>query len=160
MKLLKRSQRQTPSLEPVFRNDLFDQFHSFFDDWFQDRWVPSTALLHDIERSSFSPALDVSETDTHLYVRADIPGMNSDDLNVEVSDDTVILSGTISQVTEDKKEHYYRCERQSGSFTRELPLPHPIESDSAAATVKDGVLTISMKKQHVRHRKSIPITKG
>ena len=160
MKLIKRSSN-SPSLEPSSHADIFNQWSSIFDNWFNDRWFPSTDLLSENRHSlsHFNPAIDVSETDTHINVRANIPGIDADDITIEVSDDTLSLSGEMNHSDEEKGENYYRMERRMGSFSREMRLPHTIDPDSVEAKAKDGVLRISMKKQEDTNKKKISIKK-
>jgi HSP20 family protein len=93
-------------------------------------------------------SMDVSETDNSLEVRVDLPGFNPDDVNIQLSEGTLTISGERKEEEreEDKERNYFRMERRQGSFARTLPLPCRVKEDEAAADYKDGVLTITLPK--------------
>lgn len=105
------------------------------------------------------PEVDVSETDDEVIVRANVPGMDPKDVNVEVTDNTLSLSGTIAKEDEEKDENYHRVERVHGSFSRQLRLPE-IDPESVTAKSKDGLLTITLKKSDAQKRRKIEIENG
>src|SRR6187455_959502 len=69
------------------------------------------------------PAMDLLETADHFVLRADLPGLTQDDVNIELEDSTLTVSGERKSEHEDKQEGYYRVERAFGSFSRSLTLP-------------------------------------
>jgi len=69
------------------------------------------------------PAMDLVETDEHLVLRADLPGLTKDDVNIDIKDGVLTVSGERKSEREDKGEGYYRVERAFGSFSRSLSLP-------------------------------------
>ncbi|HEX2271022.1 MAG TPA: Hsp20/alpha crystallin family protein [Pyrinomonadaceae bacterium] len=99
----------------------------------------------DVNRSVWSPQVEIFEREGQLVVRADLPGMTKDDVNVEVTDDAIAISGERKSEHEEKGEGFYRSERSYGSFYRSIPLPEGINADDANATFKDGVLEITMQ---------------
>jgi HSP20 family protein len=90
------------------------------------------------------PAVDVFEKDGSIHVRAEVPGIDQKDINVEVSDDGLVISGEKKEEKEVKEEHYYRSERSYGKFTRRVPLPRTADTKNATAKFKDGILEIDM----------------
>jgi HSP20 family protein len=88
------------------------------------------------------PKIDVVQADNELVVRADLPGVNIDDVMVDVSDDAITISGTRRQEHTEEHDSVYRIERTSGSFLRVIPLPEGAIVDRATATFKEGVLEI------------------
>lgn len=104
--------------------------------------------------ADWSPQVEVFERDGQLVVRAALPGLTKDDVQVELRDDAVILRGERRQEHEEQREGYYRCEVSHGSFYREIPLPEGTKTDDAKATFRDGVLEITMQapKQETRGR--------
>jgi HSP20 family protein len=90
------------------------------------------------------PAIDVFEKDGGLHVRAEVPGMTDKDLDIEVTEDSLTISGEKKEEKEVKEENYYRSERSYGKFTRRIPLPRTADSEKATAKFKDGVLEIDM----------------
>ncbi len=150
------SQTSLVEYEP-FRGmlSLRDAMDRLFDESF---WAPfgvAEKSLREMER--FMPKVDISETDTEVKVRADIPGIDPQDLNIEVTEDTLTLSGKSERTEEEKKENYYRLERQSGEFFRELMLPCKIDTDKVDASAKNGVVTITLQKQPSEQKKKVKV---
>ena len=90
------------------------------------------------------PAVDVFEKEGQLHVRAELPGLTEKDINIEIVDDGLVISGEKKEEKEVKEENYYRSERSYGKFTRRIALPRTADSGKAAAQFKDGVLQIDM----------------
>ena len=80
-----------------------------------------------------------------IVVRIDLPGLKPEDVNVEVTDDSVIVSGERQQAQDDEGEGWYRSERSYGRFYREIPLPEGAQPDTTRANFRDGVLEMSVK---------------
>ena len=113
-----------------------------------------------LERSFFEPAETVWTPDVEMFrhdnaivVRADVPGMTRNDLTIEVTDGQLVLRGERKQEKEEKKEGYYRAERTYGAFYRTLPLPEGVKVDEAKATIKDGVLEVTIPAPKVEETK-------
>lgn len=92
------------------------------------------------------PRVDVYQTETDVIVKAEIPGVAKEDLNVYIDEDTVRLSGQTKRETEFKDENVYRTERYYGNFSRTIPLPVEVKADKARAEYKDGILSITVPK--------------
>jgi HSP20 family protein len=90
------------------------------------------------------PALDVFEKDGKLQINAELPGMQEKDIEIEVTDDTLTISGEKRDEREVKEDNYYRSERSYGSFRRQVGLPAGADTDKVDATFKDGVLKIAI----------------
>ncbi|MDH3348965.1 MAG: Hsp20/alpha crystallin family protein [Desulfobulbaceae bacterium] len=103
-----------------------------------------------------SCSTDIYEDGDDLVVKAEIPGMTKDDIQVKVSGDTVTIAGEKKQEEKVEKQHYHRVERSFGSFRRSFTLPDYVESDKAEATFKKGVLEIRIPKS--ADRKVLKIT--
>ncbi|NSW92295.1 MAG: Hsp20/alpha crystallin family protein [Firmicutes bacterium] len=93
-----------------------------------------------------APKVDVYQTDTEVIMKAEIPGINKEDLNVFVDENSIRLSGQIKRANDFKDENIYRSERYYGNFSRTIPLPVEIKSDQTTAEYKDGILTITAPK--------------
>jgi len=93
-----------------------------------------------------SPSVDLSETDDALQLRMDVPGLKANEINIEVSGNTIRISGEHKEEKEEKGKTFHRIERRSGSFTRALTLPAPVKEDKVTAETSDGVLTITLPK--------------
>lgn len=116
------------------------------DDWLEEDSVPGQL------------AVDVYETNEDLLVQAPIAGINKDDLDVSISDNTLSIQGTRSSGSQVEKENYYLQECFWGEFSRSLTLPVPVKEDEVDAVLKDGVLTIKFKKLKQNTVKKISIT--
>jgi HSP20 family protein len=97
-------------------------------------------------RNLWAPQVEVFERGHNIVVRAELPGLNKDDVDVEVDDDALIIRGERHNDVEDEHEGYYRSERSYGSFYRAIPLPDGIDPNSCDATFKDGVLEVTLEK--------------
>lgn len=91
-------------------------------------------------------AVDVYETKERLVVKARTAGVNKNDLDVSISDNTLTIRGTLSAGTEDNVENYFLQECYWGEFSRSIALPVPVKEEDIEAMLKDGVLTISFGK--------------
>ena len=100
--------------------------------------------LADLERSMWLPQVEAFEREGKLIVRADLPGLTKDDINVDITDDAIKISGERRQEKEENEEGYYRSERSYGSFYREIPLPSGANREEANATFRNGMLEITM----------------
>jgi HSP20 family protein len=114
-----------------------------FDDWPSPGFA-SMRPLATSEIAAWSPKIDVLERDGRLVTRVDLPGVKKDDVSVEVTDGYLALSGERKRETEDTKDNLYRCERESGSFYRAVPLPKGVSIEDVTATFADGVLEVSV----------------
>ncbi len=91
-------------------------------------------------------AVDVYETKEKLVVKGRVAGVNKNDLDVSISDNTLTVRGTLSSGVEDDVENYFLQECYWGEFSRSIVLPVPVKEDEIEAVLKDGVLTISFAK--------------
>ena len=91
-------------------------------------------------------AVDVYETKERLVVKARTAGVNKNDLDVSISDNTLTIRGTLSAGNEDNVENYFLQECYWGEFSRSIALPVPVKEEEIEAMLKDGVLTISFGK--------------
>lgn len=103
-------------------------------------------------------AVDVYETRERLYVKARTAGVNKDDLDVSISDNTLTIKGTLSSGEEADTENYHIQECYWGEFSRTLALPVPVKEDEVEAVLKDGVLTIGFTKVKQETVKKITIS--
>ncbi|HWC85921.1 MAG TPA: Hsp20/alpha crystallin family protein, partial [Solirubrobacteraceae bacterium] len=108
------------------------------------------------------PAMDLVETDSDFVLRADLPGVNESDVNIELEDRVLTISGERKAEHEERKEGYYRVERSSGSFTRTLTLPEGVDPGAIKASFEKGVLEVRIPKPEEKkpHRVSISVDGG
>jgi len=94
--------------------------------------------------AGWSPQIEVFERGDRMVVRADLPGLTKDDVQVEITNEAVTIRGERRQEHEEHREGYYHTERSYGSFFRTIPLPEGVEVDQADASFRDGVLQITV----------------
>jgi HSP20 family protein len=92
------------------------------------------------------PAMDLLETGEHFVLRADLPGLSEDDVNIELEDNTLTVSGERKAEHTERQEGFYRVERAFGAFSRSLTLPRGVNSDEISAQFANGVLEIRIPK--------------
>ena len=106
------------------------------------------------------PAMDLVETDDHFVLRADLPGLSESDVNIEVEDRVLTVSGERKSEHETTKEGYHRVERAFGAFSRSLTLPEGVEADAVQATFDRGVLEVRIPKPEESKPRRISIGIG
>lgn len=106
----------------------------------------------------FAPVVDVYETDQELVVKAELPGVKKENVEVSIRDNALHIRGEKKEEKEEKTETYHRVERVYGRFERVIPLPTDVKVESAKAEFKDGVLEIRIPKAEGAKEKKIEIT--
>lgn len=110
------------------------------------------------EARRWNLALDVIERDDKYVLRANIPGIKPDEVNIEVEDDVLTVSGEHEEGEEERKGNYVRRERRYGSFSRSVTLPKGVTADEVEARIQDGVVEVSIPKPQKEERKAVTIT--
>jgi HSP20 family protein len=129
--------------------DLLRQMTTDFDRMFDEagwpsfRW-PALQSQRLTETAAWNPQIDVFEKDNRLVTKVDLPGLKKEDVKVEVIDGRLAISGERKTESEEKKNDFYRCEREYGSFYRAVPLPEGVKLDDVKASFADGVLEVSV----------------
>lgn len=103
------------------------------------------------------PKVDVVERDAEVVIRAELPGVNKDDIDVSMTDNTVTIKGSTSHEEKEEKGEYYRCEISRGSFSRTLALPAEVDGAKAKASFKDGILELVAPKIEKAKRHSVKV---
>jgi HSP20 family protein len=103
------------------------------------------------------PAVDVIDRPDHILVRAEVPGVKKEDLDVSVSDNLVTIRATTKYEEEKEQGEYYRCEMSHGEFTRSVSLPAAVDSAEARASFKDGILELTLPKTAPSKRRAIKV---
>jgi HSP20 family protein len=115
---------------------------SLFDDFDNLSRLPATRQAATL----WSPPIEVFERGNDLVVRADLPGLSNDDVNVDIENGTLTISGERRSEYEEADQGYFRSERSYGSFSRSISLPEGVNEDQVNASFKDGVLEVTMPK--------------
>jgi HSP20 family protein len=105
----------------------------------------------------WTPAMDLVETDDHFVLRADLPGLTESDVNIELEDNVLTVSGERKAEHEAKGEGFYRVERAFGAFSRSLTLPKGIDPEAVTAGFENGVLEVRVPKPEQRKPRKITI---
>jgi HSP20 family protein len=110
----------------------------------------------EVGNGDWVPAMDVSEREGEVVVKAEIPGMKKEDVKVSVKDDVLTISGEKKQEEHEEGENWHRVERTYGCFKRVLSLPS-VDNSKVEATYRDGILEIRLPKKESAKPKEIPI---
>jgi len=105
----------------------------------------------------WAPAIDVYDSKDNILVKAELPGLTKDEIEVSVHDNNLIIKGEKKKDTEVKEEDYYKTERFYGSFYRTVLLPTAVEADKVVAKYEDGVLSLILPKKEEAKPKQITI---
>jgi HSP20 family protein len=108
----------------------------------------------------WAPAMDLSETEDALVLRADLPGLDRDDVSFEIKDNVLTVSGERRAEHEDKREGYHRIERSHGAFSRSVTLPRGIDPAAVSAGFEKGVLEVRIPKPEERKPHRVEIGEG
>jgi HSP20 family protein len=103
------------------------------------------------------PAVEVSDTPDTVMVKAQVPGMNKDQIQLQITDDMLTIKGEVREEEKKEEKNYYRQEFRYGAFSRTIPLPAAVQAEKAEAQLKDGVLQITIPKSEQTKAKAIPI---
>ncbi len=136
--------REVDSLQSEV-NRVFDAFFGNGSGARTRRWVPS---------------MDLIETGEHLILKADLPGLSREDVEIEIKDGMLTVSGERQADSEENTEGYYRVERSFGRFSRSLTLPDGIDAEGVAAGFDNGVLEIRIPKPEQRKPHRVEIGGG
>jgi HSP20 family protein len=105
----------------------------------------------------WTPTVDLFEKEGNYYLKAEIPGLEKDDISVTLSDGVITLTGKKESSHEEKTDAYHVKEMKSGTFTRCFRLPEEIDEEKIEATYKDGVLSVTMPKKEGSKPKKIEV---
>lgn len=131
---------------------LQDEMNRLFD-FSLSRWPERTGFF----RRTWRPAVDIKEEDDRIEVKADLPGVKKDEVDVSIEDDTLIIKGEKKEESEEEKKGFRRKERFYGSFHREIDLPSTVDKDKVKASYKDGVLELTLPKKEEAKKKQIKV---
>jgi HSP20 family protein len=138
-----------------WERDMERMMDDFFDrrmrPWWPERWLRTEGFSTNV------PALDVFEEKDELVVKAELPGIEKDNVEVNLTDHTLTIKGEKKKEEEVKEEKYYRSERSYGSFVRTLQLPADVQSDKVKASFKNGVLEVRLPKTEEAKGKEIKV---
>lgn len=108
---------------------------------------------------TWTPSVDIYETENELVLTAEVPGINEKDIEIKIEDNTLTLQGERKFEKETKEENYHRVERSYGSFYRSFTLPNYIDQDKIQAEHENGILKITMPKRAELKPKKVKVLK-
>ena len=131
---------------------LRDEMNRLFDNFWHGESLP--------EKFGFAqgfPSVDVTETDTEVVVKAEVPGLEARDLDITVVGDVLTIKGEKKEETEEKKKEYHHKEVRYGAFSRSIQLPAGVDLDKVKAECKKGVCAVTLAKIEPEEVKKISI---
>ncbi|MGQ9570845.1 MAG: Hsp20/alpha crystallin family protein [Thermodesulfovibrionales bacterium] len=155
--MVKKKSKELVKVEPTKAVTPFEEMERWFDEFFRrpfsllrPSWFPRIGFP---EIEEVTPTVDVFEEGDDVVVKAELPGMGKEDIDVKVTDDLITISGEKKKEEKVEKKNYYRMERSYGSFTRTLRLPTEVQTEKATAKFKDGVLEVRIPKTEEAKKK-------
>lgn len=142
------------------------EFDNWLDTVFEERMMRPLEWFNDIQKSikrtanQWLPKVDIAETKKDYRIAVDVPNVKPEDVNVEITDHTLTISGKTAseQEEESKDKQWHRWEREIGEFYRTIELPATADADNASATLKRGTLRITIPKTKNIERKKITVS--
>lgn len=133
----------------------FQEMDNIFEDLDRtlDRFFGRPMGIRERRRGITTPAIDMQDLGDKYQIQADIPGIDKEDIEIELRDGSLVIQGETEQKTEEEGEDYIRRERGYRSFYRELPMPDEVKEDEVMAELDRGVLTIDLPKKEPEKKK-------
>jgi HSP20 family protein len=113
----------------------------------------------DLVSSTWSPSVDIFETEHDIVLTAELPGIEDKDIEIKLEDNTLTLKGERQLEQETKEENYHRIERSYGSFSRSFTLPHYVDQEKIKAEHEHGVLKVILPKKLDSKPRSVKVVK-
>jgi HSP20 family protein len=136
-----------------------EELDHLFEDFGGRGWLTPMLDKAQLPEGPWSPQVEIFERDNELILRADLPGLTKDDVNVEIANDGITIDGERRHEHEEKGKGYFRSERSYGKFYRRIPMPEGVKVEDANASFSKGVLeiTLPMAKGEERKRRRLEI---
>ncbi len=145
-KLTKRDPEKealAPRASPLLRPSLFEEIDALF----REPWRPWFSPLFRVQEIATTPAIDVFEESGSVVVKAELPGLKKEDIDIEIEGDVLTISGKKEKEEKVERKNYYRYERAAGAFSRSVTLPVEVEPGQIKAELKNGVLEVRAPKK-------------
>jgi HSP20 family protein len=144
----------------LIRWDPFGEVDTFFNRMVPSSYASLPRLLAEgyAKKLDWAPSADISETDKEYVIRAELPAVKKEDVQVTFDDGMITIKGERKQQKEDKNEKFHRVESFYGSFERRFSLPENVNSDAISCDSKDGILSVHIPKREMLKQKPKQIT--
>lgn len=142
---------------------MMKSFQHEFDDFWESplRWGRGMRWRHGFPmmpfRGTMMPSVDLEDRGKDFRLTVDLPGFSKENVEIEVSDDSVVIHAKKTVEEEEKKRNYVRRERAAQTFYRRVPLPEMVRSDDAKANLNNGILEITLPKKEPKETKKLAI---
>lgn len=141
-----------------------EEVESLFDRLMPRGWVAPTAwnwplwgAFDEALQSVRVPHTDVIDRDKDILIRVELPGVEKKDLQVSVSDSTLVIKGVVTREVKEQKKDYFRSEIAHGNFSRSLSIPSGVDTSKISASLKDGILEILLLKEESAQRRTVEV---
>ena len=156
-------QEEVEKIAPSRALSSFEDVEKMFDELFSGGWMspfhfsqPSWSHLPAPFKGR-TPHVDIVERDNEILVKAELPGVNKDDMELTMTDNSVTIKGSTKAEEKEEKGNYHRCEISEGSFSRTVLLPADVDTDKARAKFNNGVLKLTIPKVKKSKNKKIKV---
>jgi HSP20 family protein len=133
------------------------EFDKWFDEVLPRPFTPFFSRMRSGIEEELMPEVDIFERDGNVVLKAELPGMKKEDIEVTLTDGSITISGEKKKEDEIKRKDYYKLERSYGSFCRTFSLPTEVKGDKVKSTFKDGVLEVTMPKSDEAKSKEVKV---
>ena len=121
---------------------------------------PAIAGQSGVPGRVWSPSVDVAENQNEIILRAELPGLKQEDIDIELTGDTLTIRGERKFESEERKDSFVRVERSYGRFQRSFTLGVPVEAERVSATYRDGILEVHLPKSEATRPRKVQVTSG
>mgnify|MGYP001549319300 CR=1 FL=1 len=159
----KETKQELKKAEPEQALSPFEEMDRWFDNYFSRRWLQPFRLARPdwgdlpMRFEGMMPRVEVVDRDDVIIVKGDVRGVEKNDLDISVTENTVSIKGSTSHEEKEEKGDYNRCEMSCGSFARVVPLPADVDAEKASSKFKDGVLELTLPKVKKAKRHSVKV---
>jgi HSP20 family protein len=152
MAAVSKEKKEQKGVEPYrggqMAHGMFEDMERMFDRYFRGlgpSWLPRVRFPEEIEVPRFDA--DIFDDGKNIILKAELPGVSKENVEIDITEDTITVTGEKQKEEKVERKNYYRLERAYGSFTRSFSLPAHIKPDEAKATFKDGILEVKSPKK-------------
>jgi len=158
-----KKESEIEKMAPLRALRSFEEMDRMFDDFFTQGWMKPFRFVHPPWSrlpSPFegrTPQVDVIDRDKEIFVKAELPGVDKDDVEITMTNHSVTIKAETRIEEKEEKGDYHRCEISRGSFSRMVSLPSEVDTDKAKAKFKHGVLKLTIPKLKKSKHKSVKV---